>query len=110
VLGRFYGQEILGGSFPTVTAEKLSKHFCSTCTLVACILAVILLSYRLNRTEFGLYFLSVLFCALLTYPTWFGLYFLPTISLNAFGHAELYIQTMLLCLIIYTDLGAVQVW
>jgi len=30
VLGRFYGQEILGGSFPTVTAEKLSKHFCST--------------------------------------------------------------------------------
>ena len=70
--------QILGGSFPTVTAEKLSKHFCSTCTLVACILAVILLSYR---TE-----------------------------LNAFGHAELYIQTMLLCLIIYTDLGAVQVW
>jgi len=34
VLGRFYGQEILGGSFPTVTAEKLSKHLCSTSTFL----------------------------------------------------------------------------
>ena len=45
--------QILGGSFPTVTAEKLSKHFCSTCTLVACILAVILLSYRTELNAFG---------------------------------------------------------